>query len=232
MDFSFFLLCLGTLALGYILCLVIYRIKGEKLRKSPIETKIFMWVPIFLLVVLYSLQFPYISWMISAAIVYFIVREYGKYTPSFVSLVFLVVVTSGIIMLTYISIKNTQLFLFIWYCSVLSDVTAYFSGTLIGRHKLPRSINSNKAWEGVFGQIIGTGIAYLLLIRTGIHFNEPSWLVIGWGATLGDLYNSYIKRTLNIKNWSEAIPGHGGYLDRLCSLSFATLSLLLFATIF
>ena len=45
------------------------------------------------------------------------------------------------------------------------------------------------------------------------------WLPIGLGAILGDLCNSYVKRREHIKNWSQRIPGHGGYLDRFASLA-------------
>jgi phosphatidate cytidylyltransferase len=53
----------------------------------------------------------------------------------------------------------------------------------------------------------------------------PAYFAIstGVGSALGDLLNSHLKRLRKIKNWSNAIPGHGGFADRLCSLCVAML---------
>lgn len=100
-----------------------------------------------------------------------------------------------------------------------SDTGAYFTGKILGKHKLFKSISPGKTWEGT----IGGG---LLAIITGyvlsLFFHEimrlDNWLIIAIltviGANYGDLLESLIKRNLNIKDSGNIIPGHGGILDR------------------
>jgi phosphatidate cytidylyltransferase len=112
----------------------------------------------------------------------------------------------------------------ICFGSVLSDVFAFFGGNYLGKHHLPAWLNPGKSWEGVAGQIIGAGVGVMLVQA----FVTPVpglwlWIPIGLGSAAGDLANSFVKRRLGIKDWSHAIPGHGGYIDRLSSLAGSAL---------
>jgi phosphatidate cytidylyltransferase len=88
---------------------------------------------------------------------------------------------------------------------------------------LPR-VSPHKTWEGSLG-----ALAFSLLLPWLLRFSFPFFgtrqliltgLAIGVGGQLGDLTFSALKRMLGIKDWSCAIPGHGGILDRIDSLVF------------
>lgn len=105
------------------------------------------------------------------------------------------------------------------------DSMAYMAGSKFGKHKIRKKISPNKSWEGFFG---GAIFALLMGVLNSIIFKHPSvlnWLVIATivvvFGTLGDLFESIIKRRLNVKDSGTILPGHGGLLDRFDSLLFA-----------
>jgi len=110
----------------------------------------------------------------------------------------------------------------------LSDVAAFTFGRLFGasRHHLLRSkISPGKTWEGALG-----GFAVAMALPWMMRFSFPLFgplqliltgVIVGVGGQLGDLAVSVIKRDLGMKDMGNAIPGHGGILDRIDSLSFA-----------
>jgi len=106
----------------------------------------------------------------------------------------------------------------------IADSAAYFVGTRFGRHKLSPRLSPKKTWEGYwggvfFGTLGGAGLTLLWPVLGGVSI--PWWqggllgLVLSVVTTLGDLGESMIKRQANIKDSSNLIPGHGGFLDRL-----------------
>lgn len=109
-----------------------------------------------------------------------------------------------------------------------SDTGAYFAGTLFGKRKLFERISPKKSWEGFFG---GALLAMSFAVALPYFFNsiaEPStlslvnWIIIGLiiiiGGTFGDLVESLLKRSIEIKDSGDALPGHGGFLDRFDGL--------------
>ena len=104
-----------------------------------------------------------------------------------------------------------------------ADVGAYFVGSLIGRHKLAPSISPGKSWEGFAGGILGSVLVWSAAYQiadTGLGF---AWHIgIGVAAAVaglfGDLLESRIKREVGVKDSSNVLPGHGGFLDRFDSL--------------
>jgi phosphatidate cytidylyltransferase len=103
-----------------------------------------------------------------------------------------------------------------------SDTGAYFAGTFFGKRKLFERISPKKSWEGFFG-----GAALALIITTifiqYFHTLESyQWFVIATliiiGGTFGDLIESLLKRSIEIKDSGTALPGHGGFLDRFDGL--------------
>lgn len=107
----------------------------------------------------------------------------------------------------------------------MADIAAYFAGRAFGRHKLAPSISPGKTWEGAVGAIVGVQV-YGLLMR---HFffadfmGLPQWslmlLVLTGVSIVGDLFESLLKRKAGIKDSSNVLPGHGGVLDRIDSLT-------------
>jgi phosphatidate cytidylyltransferase len=106
-----------------------------------------------------------------------------------------------------------------------SDAAAYFTGIVLGRHKLAPVISPGKTWEGLVG---GTLVAVLLPFFALYHqhfltVGEAIALgfVIAVAAPLGDLFESALKRDMNVKDTGRLLAGHGGMLDRIDALLFA-----------
>ena len=108
-----------------------------------------------------------------------------------------------------------------------ADTAAYFVGRTLGRRKLAPSISPGKTWEGfVAGVVAGTVVAFLILYRDHEDFlSIPQSLTLGAVVALasvaGDLFESAVKRDLQVKDSGSLLGGHGGMLDRLDALLFA-----------
>ncbi len=103
-----------------------------------------------------------------------------------------------------------------------SDTGAYFAGTFFGKRKLFERISPKKSWEGFFG---GALLALIFTYGLSQFFQSltlPQWIVVGLiiivGGTFGDLVESLLKRSIEIKDSGSSIPGHGGFLDRFDGL--------------
>lgn len=110
------------------------------------------------------------------------------------------------------------------------DTAAYFFGRLAGRHKLAPVISPGKTWEGfVAGTIVTVLIPFFALYSDRKHF-LPIWqefalgAVIAVAAPMGDLFESAVKRDLQVKDSGRLLGGHGGVLDRVDALLFATIA--------
>lgn len=115
-------------------------------------------------------------------------------------------------------------FTYIMFITVWStDTFAYFIGRALGRHKLNKEVSPKKSWEGaVAGFLFGTGAAIVCW-----HLFFPAYITWVQAACLGavisvlgqisDLTESLIKRGAGVKDSSNLLPGHGGFLDRFDS---------------
>ena len=130
-----------------------------------------------------------------------------------------------IFLISLLKIYNSETYnlKFLWLLLItwLTDIGGYIFGKLFGGPKLIK-ISPNKTWTGAFGSIILSQFAFLIFFLEGnyqynffIIFSQFILSIIGQG---GDLLMSYIKRKNNIKDTSNFIPGHGGFLDRLDGL--------------
>ncbi len=119
---------------------------------------------------------------------------------------------------------NIYLLLYLLCVTILTDTFAFLIGSLIGKHKMAPKISPNKSWEGFLGGLIGGSIIALILYCNLLgKFNIKILLVtliLSIIGQFGDLVYSKIKRENNIKDFSNIMPGHGGVLDRLDSLTF------------
>jgi phosphatidate cytidylyltransferase len=112
----------------------------------------------------------------------------------------------------------------------LTDIGAYFTGRQIGGEKLAPDISPGKTWSGAIGGFaIGTlaGLIIWLMVAGA----SPWWVGLALAALLsiagqvGDLLESAVKRRFRVKDSGDIIPGHGGLMDRLDSLTFGVLLL-------
>lgn len=113
----------------------------------------------------------------------------------------------------------------------MTDSAAFFTGRQIGGEKLAPDISPSKTWSGALGGLaLGTGAGLLVWV---LVTDSPWWIGLLLSATisvlgqLGDLSESAIKRHFRIKDSGDIIPGHGGLMDRLDSLTFGILLVLL-----
>ncbi len=109
-------------------------------------------------------------------------------------------------------------FLILW----ANDTAAYFVGKTIGRHPLYKSLSPFKTWEGSIG---GAIFAMITAYFASLYFITPhlgGWIILSLivivTGTFGDLVKSMMKRSLNLKDSGNVLPGHGGMLDRFDSL--------------
>jgi phosphatidate cytidylyltransferase len=125
-----------------------------------------------------------------------------------------------------------RVFLFI-AITALSDTGGYLIGILIGKHRIAPKISPKKSYEGLLGSIVFASVFASLVGPKLVDIQIIEGLILGVvlaiSGTLGDLFESSLKRKLDIKDFSTLIPGHGGMFDRLDSLApNALVSFLLF----
>lgn len=107
----------------------------------------------------------------------------------------------------------------------ISDTGAYFTGKIIGRHKLAPQISPGKSIEGALGGLILV-IGYLLIIKFySFALYLPNYntvlkfaLILTVVGIIGDLFESWLKRVAGVKDSGNILPGHGGVFDRIDSL--------------
>ena len=105
------------------------------------------------------------------------------------------------------------------------DTAAYLTGRLVGRHRLAPTISPGKTWEGfVAGTAAAVFVAFVALYKQGLADGWRS-IVLGFAialaGTLGDLFESALKRDVGVKDSGSLLAGHGGMLDRIDALLFA-----------
>ena len=108
----------------------------------------------------------------------------------------------------------------------LADIAAYFFGRALGRHKLAPAISPGKTWEGAAGgalAVVVYGFALAPRLPGVLADNFPLLLLVLIVLTaisvMGDLFESLLKRLAGLKDSSNILPGHGGVLDRIDSLT-------------
>ena len=159
----------------------------------------------------------------------------------------------GVASLIALRILGVRFVVYLFMITVLTDVFAYVYGMLFGKHKMIERISPKKTWEGAVGGTIVATIASTLFaflygqlfpggelntifdnFTQGVQSNPVLLFVLIFIVTfitslagqVGDLVASRLKRTYDIKDFSNIFPGHGGVLDRFDSAIFASLVLL------
>lgn len=114
------------------------------------------------------------------------------------------------------------------------DSGSFLVGTKYGKHKMAPSISPGKTWEGFFGGCIMSLLIFTIIMffRTKPYAPFPILIAIVLGtcalSTLGDLFESILKRNASIKDSGSILPGHGGFLDRFDGIMFAAIVYYLF----
>ena len=117
------------------------------------------------------------------------------------------------------------LLFFLVVLTQFNDVAQYCWGKLLGRHKVTPNVSPKKTWEGLIGGIATTALVAALagpyLTPMDFRWSALAGLILGIAGFLGDITMSAMKRDLGVKDTGGLIPGHGGILDRVDSLTYA-----------
>ena len=123
-----------------------------------------------------------------------------------------------IVVASFIFITNKFFILIMFFMISFSDVGAYFFGKAFGKNKLARTISPGKTIEGALGGLLSNLIFIFILSE----FYKIDLILLACFATLvtilsiyGDIYQSFLKRQIKVKDSGSIIPGHGGFFDRL-----------------
>lgn len=105
-----------------------------------------------------------------------------------------------------------------------NDTFAYFAGSLLGKHKIAPEISPKKSWEGFAGGLVFALVTAYVLSGFYFSLNPVQWMVVASlvvvFGTLGDFFESWLKRQAGVKDSGSLMPGHGGFLDRFDALIF------------
>lgn len=117
-----------------------------------------------------------------------------------------------------------------------SDTGAYFAGTRFGKRKLFERISPKKSWEGAVGGALLAFIFAVVIARYFVTLAFWQWMsiavIIIIGGVFGDLVESLLKRSIEIKDSGDSLPGHGGFLDRFDGLLISAPFIVAFLEIF
>jgi len=166
-----------------------------------------------------------VLWWLFALIL--VVRYPRNFTPTFVALAGIVVLLPSWALLVRLHRDGTlgaelafTLLLIVW----AADVGAYAFGRLFGRTKLAPAVSPGKTWEGVTGGLVIAGLA-AGVAAVWLDLSVSRLVVLGIAtaliSVLGDLTQSMFKRNVGLKDSGKLLPGHGGVLDRIDSLTSA-----------
>tara|TARA_B100000378_G_scaffold153557_1_gene123861 strand:+ start:1055 stop:1855 length:801 start_codon:yes stop_codon:yes gene_type:complete len=123
--------------------------------------------------------------------------------------------------------QGSEWLLFVLLLVWVADIGAYFAGRRYGRRKLAPSVSPGKSWEGVYGGWVAVAVLVLLYaLWLSLDFGQALALlvvalVVAFVSVIGDLLESMLKRFRGLKDSSHLLPGHGGILDRIDSLTAA-----------
>jgi phosphatidate cytidylyltransferase len=120
--------------------------------------------------------------------------------------------------------KGPEQLLYVLISVWLADTGGYFAGKKWGKTPLAKAVSPNKTWQGVWGALALTSLWAIIAFSLGIAGNLSlfTWLLLTLFTVMlsiiGDLFESLFKRSYNVKDSGNLLPGHGGVLDRIDSL--------------
>ncbi|HIE59331.1 MAG TPA: phosphatidate cytidylyltransferase [Persephonella sp.] len=207
-----FIVSLATYEIGNLL-----KVKSENI--NPIElavmgffsSSVFLFFNIYIaliLIFLYSFSKSIKSWKLEDLSFYIFSLTYTVFFISTVAILF----------------EIDKYLLFVLFATVWAgDTMAYVIGKFLGKRKLAPRVSPKKTIEGAIGSIAGS---LVFGIFAAYYFNHietiPAIVIASVIMQIGDLFESFIKRQVGKKDSSNLIPGHGGILDRIDALIFAS----------
>jgi phosphatidate cytidylyltransferase len=194
---------------------------------------------IYFLLALAACLFVYMMWLMGVSVFSKGKLGFMRISEAFVAVTYVTVSFTSLSLLRYLDENCGVFFLvLVFVTSWICDVFAYFTGSLIGRHKLIPEVSPKKTVEGAIGGVVFSVIAclvYGLLLDLLFGNMEVNYLllalfglVLSVVSQLGDLAASLIKREYGAKDYGTVFPGHGGVMDRFDSpIAVSTIMLIL-----
>ncbi|MCK5677537.1 MAG: phosphatidate cytidylyltransferase [Flavobacteriaceae bacterium] len=147
----------------------------------------------------------------------------------FLSLIYIIIPFSLLIKIPFLNFENSfdsSIIIGIFILTWSNDIFAFLIGKNFGKTKLIERVSPNKTVEGFLGGFIFTFISGYFISEYCFSVQDIQWfaiaIIVSTFGVLGDLIESMFKRQAKLKDSSNFIPGHGGFLDRLDSIIFAT----------
>lgn len=130
----------------------------------------------------------------------------------------MVYIAAAMIALIYLRHTNLNILLSLLVIVCTADMAAYFTGKLIGKHKIAPTISPGKTWEGLAGSILASAAIAAAMGHMAPVPHAILGAVLAVVGLLGDLFESALKRRIGVKDSGTLLPGHGGLFDRLDAL--------------
>ncbi|MDO5705328.1 MAG: phosphatidate cytidylyltransferase [Paracoccus sp. (in: a-proteobacteria)] len=111
---------------------------------------------------------------------------------------------------------------------ITSDIAGYFAGKMIGGPKFWPRLSPKKTWSGTVAGWMGAVMVGAILVSAGIGDPALIWIspLVAFAGQMGDIAESWLKRRAGVKDSSNLIPGHGGFMDRFDAITGATLAVM------
>jgi phosphatidate cytidylyltransferase len=163
-------------------------------------------------------------WVLALLWIAFAPTSVNRATAGIAGLFALVPVWVALVRLHGQSAWGPQLMLFLLLLVVAADIGAYFAGRAFGKHKLAPRVSPGKTWEGVGGGLLAAALMAALGVWWFSMDTVPFMalcIVVAIASVVGDLTESLFKRHAGLKDSGSLLPGHGGVLDRVDSVTAA-----------
>ena len=193
---------------------------------------------LFLVLYFIALYNQYLILVLGTTIYLFVFYEILKFFKKKFKFILVYLFFSYLFFLLYFfNFYDYKLFNIFVLTIILLDSFSYFTGIIIGKYYIFKSISPKKTLEGYLGGIFFTNIlilSYIFLFQKEYEITILLLFVnlIILTSILGDLIQSYFKRKNNIKDSSNFLPGHGGYFDRFDSFLFSIIFLTIFSLVY
>ena len=173
----------------------------------------------------YTLLFISVLWWIAAsAWIIFFPQFSTRHVTGLIGMLVLLPMWVALVLLSMHPDRGAQYILCLLLLVTSTDIGAYFTGRALGKHKLAPYVSPGKTWEGVAGGLISSMIIAVL----AAYWFQLRWfpfvvlsLITAMFSIVGDLTESLFKRHSGLKDSSHILPGHGGILDRIDSITAA-----------
>jgi phosphatidate cytidylyltransferase len=229
MELKLYLILLAYFLLGAFIIISVNKSKALEERKHNRLKYVTYFVivnTLFLSILIDPVYFHYLSVVIICVGYLEIIRLMIRTNKIRTGVIALLFFTLGFYGFYKFSFLDRHVLFYVFFIVTVFDAFSQLTGQLIGKRKLLPFISPNKTLEGLIGGYLFSLLTSILLCKLlAISVVKSMILVTGISAFafLGDVSASFIKRIFGVKDYSQIIPGHGGFLDRFDSLIFSGL---------